>query len=515
MTAPEGPCDVDLDVLTRIRDQAASRPAAPAAADPSRRLTYQELVTEVAQVAGELAARDVSPGQRVAVAIANSVDFVVAALGCLWVGAPFVPVPLSDPRSRLATLLADCDPTVILVSGDGDDAAVLDGLAGDDRRLDLRTRSGAGRVPPVAVDGERAAYIVYTSGTTGTPKGVVIGRRAFAAAIDSTVQLLGLDAATRTLCVSAFHFDGSYGALFSTLAAGGSVVIPRRESLVFPRNFFTNLVREQVTFTSFSPSYLRLLLASRQLSQLPATSLTMLVLGGEACSADDLALLWKAAPDLAVFNRYGPTETTIAVTCHRLDSRGLVPGRPVPIGGPVPGVTFSLVDEEGRVVEEPGRPGELYIGGVQLMQGYWGDAALSAQVLRSDVVPGQTLYRSGDLAWRDGEGNYIYAGRSDQVVKRSGMRISLLELAQALRATPGVSGAACVPYEDDGRLAIAAFVVASSAVSVLEVREAGAQRLPATMLPDTVQVVETLPLTSSGKVDSRRLLADAGLRPLG
>lgn len=503
-----------VDVLGRIGALAKVQPDAPAAGDPVRRLSYGALVDEVAGVAGELMERKVRPDERVVLAIANSVDFVVAALACLWVGAVFVPVALTDPPSRLHKLLADCDPAVVLVSANDSELSPRSAVFAAHRQVEVGSGTGRARSAPVPTGGARPAYIIYTSGTTGSPKGVVICRQAFAAAVASTVDLLGLDPSTRTLCVSAFHFDGSYGALFPTLAAGGSVFIPPRESLVFPRNFFKALRREQITFTSFSPSYLRLLLMSPELATLPATPLRTLVLGGEACSADDLRLLWTAAPDIAVFNRYGPTETTIAVTCDRVDRSRLAAGRPVPIGRPTPGVTFTLVDEQGSVVEETGRVGELYIGGTQLMNGYWGDPDLTGQVLRDDVVAGSLLYRTGDLAWRDDEGSYVYVGRADQVVKRSGMRISLLEMSQALRAAPGVTAAACAPYDDHGRLAIAAFVAARGDMGVLQVREACAAWLPPTMLPDLVTVVENLPLTSSGKVNTHRLLAEAGLRPL-
>lgn len=512
MTDPGARPAVSLDVLERIRAQAECRPQAPAASDALRRLSYGDLVTEVARLAGELASRKVEPGQRVMLAVANSVDFVVAALASLWVGATFVPVALTDPPSRLAKLIADCDPSVVLVTANGPDPALADTLAGVGARLvDLTVSSGAPAIEPVAAGPDQPAYIIYTSGTTGSPKGVVISRPAFATAVATTVELLGLDPGTRTLSVSAFHFDGSYGALFSTLAAGGSVVIPPRESLVFPRNFFNSVRREQITLSSFSPSYLRLLLASPQLGLLASTPLRTLVLGGEACDGKDLKVLWEAVPDVTVFNRYGPTETTIAVTGHRMNRGQVDPGRPVPIGVPTPGVTFTLIDDQGAVIGETGRVGELYIGGAQLMEGYWGDPELSRQVLRSDVVQGSTLYRSGDLAYRDEAGRYVYAGRADQVVKRSGMRISLLEMTRTLRAAPGVTAATCVPYDDHGQLAIAAFVSAPSGMGPLELREACAEWLPATMLPDVVKVVASFPLTASGKVDNRKLLADAGL----
>ena len=190
----------------------------------------------------------------------------------------------------------------------------------------------------------RVAYAIYTSGTTGTPKGVLIGGTAFGAAVEATSRALGLDRATRTLCVSPFHFDGSFGTLFPTLYSGGAVVIRPRDALLFPRTFFNAVVNERITYTGFSPSYLRLLLASPQMAKLADSPLDVIALGGEASSIADIRSLWSAAPQVRVFNRYGPTETTIAVT-HVLLTPEMTADGTVPMGYPHPGVSFYLVDE--------------------------------------------------------------------------------------------------------------------------------------------------------------------------
>jgi non-ribosomal peptide synthetase component F len=165
--------------------------------------------------------------------------------------------------------------------------------------------------------------------------------------------------------VSPFHFDGSFATLFPPVVAGGSLVIPPRESLLFPRYFFRTLARERITLTGFSPSYLRLLLASPQLAGLADSALDILPLGGEACPASDIAKLWDAAPRVRLFNRYGPTETTIAVSHFEITREVLARGGAISIGKPHPDSTFHLVDEDGRLIDEPDRVGELYIGGAR------------------------------------------------------------------------------------------------------------------------------------------------------
>lgn len=493
------------DVLSSVLGHAARAPHRPAAKDDNRDLSYGQLVEATAAMAAGLRARGVTAGDRVALHLPNSVDFVVSALACLWVGAIFVPVGAADPPTRVGAIVDDCEPAIVLTNADieqphpraVDVAAVLD--------------PNAAPVDPVEA-GDRPAYAIYTSGTTGTPKGVVIGRRALAAAVWSWIEMVDLDHETRAMCVSPFHFDGSFSTLFPTLTGGGSLVIPRREALLFPRFFFRKLIAEKITALSFSPSYLRLLLNSPHVDTFGRSELRILALGGEACSASDVAKVWQAAAHLRVFNRYGPTETTIAVSHFEITRDVIARGGAVPIGKPHPHSSFHLVDGDGRLIDEPDRTGELYIGGAQLMAGYWRAPDLTAQVLRTDVVPGRTVYRTGDLVRRAADGTYVYVDRADRVVKRHAVRISLVELSEVLRRLPGVSAATCVPFDNDGELGIAAFVVSAAAPTPAQLRQAAGERLPATMLPDTIHVVDGLPMTSSSKVDERRLLAEAGLR---
>jgi D-alanine--poly(phosphoribitol) ligase subunit 1 len=496
-----------------ILENAGDEPERPAVKDLGRDLTYAALCEEAGRLAAGLVARGVRDGERVVLHLPNSVDFAVAALACLWIGATFVPLSVTDPAARLAIILDDCDPALALTAADGDEGPASSPVLGRFPWVSLPDLLYGGGEPPEPVDdGDRVAYAIYTSGTTGTPKGVMIGNGAFSAAVQATVGALGLSRETRTLCVSPFHFDGSFGTLFPTLFAGGAVVIRPRESLLYPRTFFNAVAQEAVSYTGFSPTYLRLLLSSPQVNKLASVRL-LVALGGEASSAADIRALWAAAPQVQVYNRYGPTETTIAVT-HKEVTPDLIEDGTVPIGQPHPGVNFYLVDDRGQLVEEAGRVGELYIGGAQLMAGYWGAPDLTEAVLRTDIVPGETLYKTGDLVYRDITGDYVYVERADRVIKRSGVRISLIEMGDSLSKLPGVSAAACLAFNDGGELGIAAFMVVDSGITAFDLQKAARDVLPETMLPNRVQVVESLPLTPSSKLDERSLLAQAGLHEL-
>lgn len=501
-------------VLAAVLDHADRAPHRPAVKDLDRALTRGELRAAAGRVAAGLRHKGVEPGDRVALLIGNSVDFVVAALGCLWAGAAFVPLAITDPDLRRAQIVADCRPAQVITAGP--DRAAPSGLPAGTAWTSLSelTRlasSVADRCTPTPVAGP-ISYIIYTSGTTGIPKGVQIPPEAFSTAVEACADAVGLTSDDRALCVSPVHFDGSFSAIFPPLVRGVPLVIPDREALLFPRRFFSIVAGEAITATSFSPSYLRLLRVSGRLAQLADTPLRVMALGGEAPSTTDIRAVWAASPGLRVVNRYGPTESTIAVAHLELTPELLDAGL-VPIGHPHPGSSFHLIGEHGGLVDRPGVIGELYIGGPQLMAGYLNDPALSAGVLRTDVVEGITLYRTGDLAFRDDRGNYVYVGRCDRVIKRHGVRMSLVEVTDALGGVDGIASAACTTFDLDGDLGVVAFVVPDGDCTPVAVRQAASERLPETMLPDQFVLVADLPLTSSSKVDERRLLKEAGLSP--
>jgi D-alanine--poly(phosphoribitol) ligase subunit 1 len=499
----------DHGVLGAVLDHADRAPDRPAVKDLDRALTRGELRAAAGRVAAGLLQKGVEPGDRVALLIGNSVDFVVAALGCLWAGVTFVPLAITDPDLRRAQIVADCRPAQVITAGS--DQTAPSGLPVGTAWTSLSALSVADGHTPPPVTGP-ISYVIYTSGTTGIPKGVQISPEAFFTAVEACADAVGLTADDQALCVSPVHFDGSFSAIFPPLVRGVPLVIPDREALLFPRRFFSIVESEGITATSFSPSYLRLLRASGRLARLADTPLRVMALGGEAPSTADIRAVWAASPGLRVVNRYGPTETTIAVAHLELTPELLDAGL-VPIGHPHPGSSFHLVDEHKRLVDRPGVVGELYIGGLQLMAGYLNDAALSAAVLRTDVVEGTTLYRTGDLVFRDDRGNYVYVGRSDRVIKRHGVRMSLVEVTEALGGIDGVASAACTTFDLEGDLGVVAFVVPDGELTPLAVRQAASERLPETMLPDQFVLVANLPLTSSSKVDERRLLKEAGLSP--
>ena len=232
-------------------------------------------------------------------------------------------------------------------------------------------------LPPTPADGD--AYSIYTSGTTGTPKGVVVGNAAFLAAVVNTVDALGLDHHTRSLCVSPIHFDGAFLTIFPTLFAGGSVVIQPRDSLLHPRTFLNTVADEAITYTGFSPTYLRMLLGSPRFGKLADSALRIIALGGEAPSLADVrqAVLGSKRRDrgLEPVRSHGDSDRSHPYQAHS----GADCGWHHPVGAASSGRGLYLIDDEGRVIDDPETVGELFIGGSQLMTGYWQAPELTAK----------------------------------------------------------------------------------------------------------------------------------------
>jgi len=499
-----------IDVLGHIREKARRSPDHVAVKDTETSLTYCELVEVVGEVAAAMTSRGVAQGDRIVLLLQNSIDYVVAALSCLWIGAIFVPLDASDPMIRLSSLIRDCQPALVVTNGAVDGAT----LGQDFPVLPFATVSQlrgehASAVNAQPID-ERPAYMIYTSGTTGKPKGVVIGSGAFESAVMACAGARDLDASTRTLSVSPFHFDGSFATLFTTLVSGGTLILRSRDSLLFARVFFNTIISESVTYTGFTPSYFRLLASNPQFELLARSALTVIAMGGETLTVGDVQKVWEVAPHVRIFNGYGPTETTITASQKELRKSTFTSGA-ITIGRPNPHVQFYVVDAQDHLIEENGIVGELYIGGRQVMDGYWASQGLTDQVIRTDVVRGERLYKTGDLVFRDAEGDYVYVNRVDRVLKRSGVRISLAEISDTFCKDERVSTATSVAFDDDGGPGVVTFVVATPSVATDDLLQHARERLPPSMLPDRIHIVESMPLTSSGKVDERRLLNDAGL----
>ncbi|CAL9641874.1 D-alanine--D-alanyl carrier protein ligase [Streptomyces sp. enrichment culture] len=487
-----------------FQEQAALRPDAPALEHEGTVLTYAELNTRANQVARLLIRQGIGPEQTVALAVPRSVEMVAALLGILKSGAAFLPVDPEYPADRIAFMLEDAAPVKVLTSravaarlprrGPAvlllDDPATLAGLDGADPTDTERT---AGLHP----DG--LAYTVYTSGSTGTPKGVSVTHRGICALAATLAEKYRIRPDDRVLQLASISFDMALEDFLRAFWFGATLVVPAPGPLVGDA-LGDFLEQRRISCSDMPPSVL---------ATLPArhfADLRVLSVGGEACPP---ALTERWADGRRMLNLYGPTETTISATASEPLS-GADPAASTPVGAPVRGARAYVLDERLRLAPR-GVPGELYIAGSGVARGYLRRPGPTAERFVADPFgpPGSRMYRTGDLMrWR-ADGQLEFVGRADDQVKIRGFRIELGEIEAVLGRHAAVSQAVVAVREDQpGDKRLVGYVVAGSGEAGADsLRAHAAAHLPEFMVPSAFVVLDSLPLTSNGKLDRTALPA--------
>ena len=517
-----------------ISAQAEHRPEAPAVQLHGESLTYAELETAANRLARQLRAIGAGRGERVALLLPKSPQAVVAILATLKAGAAYVPLDIASPVARLRPMLERTAPCCILTEA-GVAALVADLVADmpgraaigwlDDAPPDTLAAGAAdfgaadlAAVPasPIEAGGadDDPAYILFTSGSTGIPKGVVISHASVRHFVDWATAYFGLGADDRASGHSPLHFDLSVFDLFGTLGAGGQLHLVPPGLSVAP-DAIPRFIREHALTQWFSvPSLLTYLVKFDAVHPGDFPSLRRLLWCGEVLPVPVLATLMQRLPHVTFTNLYGPTEATIASSYYT------VPAVPqadatVPIGRACAGEALHVLDEA-RGPVAPGVVGELYIGGVGLSPGYWRDPEKTAAAFVT-TGDGRRLYRTGDLARVDAEGLVYFLGRADSQVKSRGYRIELGEIEAALHHLPELQEAAVVAVDTngfEGAMICCAYAPAPGAgVTAASLRRALAALLPAYMLPARWRRLECLPKNVNGKIDRPALRAAFAASP--
>ncbi|MGW7193051.1 amino acid adenylation domain-containing protein, partial [Streptomyces sp. NPDC054838] len=487
-------------------ERVRTSPGAVAVVCGAERLTYAELDARSDALAARLGEAGVVRESAVALLLERSLQVPVAMLAVLKAGGAYVPLNADFPVERLHWMLERTGARLLLADPvTAGHEAVATAPAGV-RVLDVtaaRPEPAAVRVTPCVPD--QLAYVMYTSGSTGEPKGIAVTH--------ANVAALARDASfgpahRRVLAHSPLSFDASTYELWVPLLAGGTVVMapPGRIDTAA----LAELVREHGITTLWLTAALFNLVVEECVELL--TEVREVWTGGEAASPEAFRRALTAAPGTLLTNAYGPTETTTFATRHTLDARAGqgVDGR-VPIGTPLDDTRLYVLDGQGRPVPE-GAVGELCIGGTGLARGYLGRPGLTARQFAVDPYgpPGARMYRTGDLARRRPDGTVDYLGRADQQVKIRGFRIEPGEIEAELLRCPQIGGAAVVVRADaSGEQQLIAYAVAApgACADPEELHRALAARLPAYMLPAGIVPLEALPVTPNGKLDRRALPA--------
>ncbi|WP_425557892.1 amino acid adenylation domain-containing protein, partial [Kitasatospora cystarginea] len=489
-------------------------PAAVAVVSDEVTLTYGELNTRANRLAHALIARGVGPEQLVALALPRSAELVVAVLAVLKAGAAYVPVDPQYPAARIAYLLQDSRPTLLLTNSQvGElpgadpverlllDATDLDGLPDTD--------------PAIPLDPRHPAYVIYTSGSTGKPKGVVVPHRNVVRLFGTTRELFDFSAEDVWTLFHSYAFDFSVWELWGPLLHGGRLVVVDHETSRSPHRFLELLARERVTVLNQTPSaFYQLMQADAQAPETGRSlALRTVVFGGEALEPARLAGWYERHPDDAprLVNMYGITETTVHVTHAALDRASATAGTAGLVGAAIPDLRAYVLDGGLRPVP-PGVPGELYVAGAGLARGYLNRPGLTAGRFVADPFgpAGARMYRSGDVVRRGTDDSLRYVGRADQQVKVRGFRIEPGEIEAALAKYPGVAQVAVLARQDradDTRLVAYLVPAPGTAPRPAELREHLRERLPEYMVPAAFVELDALPLTVNGKLDQRALPA--------
>ncbi|MEV0899956.1 amino acid adenylation domain-containing protein [Actinoplanes sp. NPDC049802] len=483
---------------------AAEHPDRVAVQDGTRTWTYRQLDETADRLAAALTAVTADPGRPVGILLERSVWMVAAALAVVRTGSSYLPLDPGVPAARLAMIVAEADPAAVITSR----ALSGKGPAGVPAVLvDEPLPETAGSPAGVPVDGDTRAYLIFTSGTTGRPKGVQVSHGNLLSLLKATEQVYDFGPGDVWTLFHSFSFDFSVWEMWGALLYGGRLVVVPAETAKDPAVLRELLRDEQVTVLCQTPSVFAPLAAedSRFADRLP---LRWVILGGETLHFADLAPWFAKYGDESprLVNGYGITETTILSSFHRVTEDQL--GEPESlIGRPVAGTGFLVLDDDLAAVPA-GEIGELVVTGPGVSPGYLNRPGLTAE--RFVDLPGGRGrgYRSGDLVRSTPAGVYAFHGRRDDQVKIRGYRIELGEIEQALRALPGLAEAAVVARDLPGRgNTLVAYVVAAGDPlrSTEALRASLAVTLPGYMIPRLFVRLDRLPLTVNGKTDRRAL----------
>jgi amino acid adenylation domain-containing protein len=507
---------------------AEGHPDRLAAVGGDRSLTYAELCTRARQLAHLLSELGVVPGDRVGIHLGKQLEAVVAVYGVLAAGAAYVPLDPQAPPARLCYLVSDCGVRVVLAGQEtvGPWSAPEAAGVGVDALVVLDTEEELGRPasgpapiaataldaqpttpPKAAVSTDGLAYVLYTSGSTGVPKGVMLSHANALGFVDWAGDRFGVGPADRLSNHAPLHFDLSVFDLFAA-ARGAAAVVPVPPVVsMFPREL-ARFVNENAISVWYSvPTVLSMLALRGGLSPGDLPSVRAVLFAGEVFPTKHLRLLQSLLPRAQLANLYGPTETNVC-TWYPVPQLPADQTAPIPIGRAIDGVDVFPVDDDGRAAPR-GEVGELCVSGPTVMGGYWGDPDRSAQVLVPDPRAGRSgvVYRTGDLVREREDGDYEFLGRRDEQVKSRGYRIELGDVESALVAHPAIVECAVVAVPDElVGTRLRAYAVLRGDVADGELARFCAARLPPYMIPESIVARGSLPRTSTGKVDRRALL---------
>ncbi|NOT35076.1 MAG: amino acid adenylation domain-containing protein [Candidatus Eisenbacteria bacterium] len=496
-----------------------------------QRLTYAELEAQSNQFARALTARGVKLGDRVGLWLPKSPAALVALWGAMKAGAVYVPIDPGAPPARAGLIARDCELAALVSRLDRRaelEQALADGpslraiwladataaeapseldVAGTPLRAWASLATEDSSPPPNPASPDDLAYILYTSGSTGEPKGVMHSHRSGLAFPTWAAAAFGLTHEDRISNHAPLHFDLSTFDVFATATAGACVYPVSAKLASFPAAIAKLYAKERLTVWYETPSSLALMMGRGGLASLDLSAVRVLLFAGEVMPPKHLRELMQLMPGARFANLYGPTETNVC-TCYEASSLPIGDSS-LPIGTPSCGDRAHVLDEQ-RQPCAPGTPGELWVSGPTLMRGYWGRAELTARTLAEIESPAGPVrtYRTGDLVREREDGKLEFLGRRDHQIKTRGYRVELGEIETALLSHADVAEAIALAIPDDevtNRLKALVVLRPATTLDEATLKQHCARSLPRYMVPEWIEFRSEFPRTSSGKIDRRSL----------
>ncbi len=524
------------NVLHEFLTESARRsPDSIAVITGEQRISYGQLDALTNRLAWVLRECGVRPGDRVGIYVPKSLASVVSIFAILKTGACYVPLDPDSPPQRLAYIIRDSGITALLTTSMKlasiavmfpEDCPLVTAVLVDcdtstnyslpvpaqiptDMKVvvweEVLTRDAHLLPENIAIETD-LAYILYTSGSTGMPKGVMISHRNSLTFVNWAAECVGLTANDRVSNHAPLHFDLSTFDIFSSCCVGATIVLIPPKIATFPVQLAKLIECERITVWYSVPSVLTLLVLYGNLAAYDFTCLRGIIFAGEVFPVKYLRQFMEMLPQARYWNWYGPTETNV---CTSYEVTELDPERTasIPIGKDCVNTKSFIVNSAGEIVTAPGASGELYVRGPSLMQGYWGQPEKTAKALIHNAFQPhyeEMVYKTGDIVTLDDDGNYLYLGREDGMVKSRGYRVELGEIETVIYRHSAVKEVVVLPVPDEvlgNRLRAIISPYAGTMLGREEVRAFCNRQLPHYMVPDIIEFCEALPKTSTGKTD--------------
>jgi amino acid adenylation domain-containing protein len=494
-------------------------------------ITYRELEERSNQLAHLLRQHGINKGDRVGLYFPKSVESVISMLAVVKAGAVYVPLDPQAPADRIGYIILNCSIRALITKEEkrrGLDAATLASLkfcviiedaakSSDGEEIISWTALSefpASHAPKVVLTETDLAYILYTSGSTGRPKGVMLSHQNALTFIEWCAATFEISSEDRLSNHAPLHFDLSVFDIYSSIEAGATVYLITEDLNLFPAKLAAFIETQGITVWYSVPSALTLLLLHANLNAEKLSRLRLILFAGEVFPMKYLRQLADLLPQVELQNLYGPTETNVC-TYYEVERDRLASLEKLPIGIACENTEVFAVNDKNEIVTEVGGTGELYVRGPSVTYGYWGDAEKTMKM----VVPNkfqphfeEKVYRTGDLVQLAEDGNYYFLGRRDSMIKSRGYRIELGEIESALLSHSSVKEAVAIAIPDDvvsNRIVAVVATHDGVAIKPSELQQHCATKIPKYMIPELIEFRDSLPKTSTGKLDRVQLTQDS------